>query len=339
MFHGVRFELLGPVRGWRDGVELQLGAPQQRTLLAMLLLARGQQVPLEAMLDGLWGVDIPKAATGTVRTYVSRLRSCLETHSVDEQDVLITSVGDGYVLEPGTFLLDVDVFQTRLAEGRAARDHGDTAKAARLMREALTLWYGIPLSGLPGPFTESRRLHLSDLCMATLEDKLAVDVTTGEHATAIPELRALLRGHPLHERLGELLMLALYKSSRRAEALMVFDDMRHRLRDEVGIDPGLALREMHQRILRSDSELFGPAGTGSRYQTPAQAARLPSGQTQRADRPRGRSDEPFADGKPGEVGPTAAPSFVLDPVKVRTHGVEADVQLGRDLCVGSALGH
>lgn len=303
MFDGVRFELLGPVRGSRDGIELRLGPPQQRTLLAMLLLTHGQQVPLDVMLDGLWGEDIPKAATGTVRTYVSRLRSCLETHGADEEGVVITSVGDGYVLEPGTFLLDVEVFQTRMADGKAARDHGDVANAAQLMREALMLWHGTPLSGLTGPFAESRRLHLSDLYMAAVEDKLAADVAMGEHAGAIPELRALLRKHPFHEGLASLLIQALYKSSRQAEALMIFDDMRHRLRETLGIDPGLALQEMHQRILRSDSELFDPAGTGSNYQTPAQVVPLrkaPAQHTVRlvADFYRNRSDEFFDVGRP-----------------------------------------
>lgn len=277
MFDGVRFELLGPVRGWRDGIELRLGAPQQRALLAMLLLSPGQQVPLDVMLDGLWGTDIPKAATGTVRTYVSRLRTCLGTRAADEQGVVIRSVGDGYVLEPGTFQLDVEVFRMRLAEGKAARDNGDTANAAQLMREALALWHGTPLAGLTGPFAESQRLHLCDVRMAVVEDKLAADVAMGEHVGAIPELRALLREHPFHEGLASLLMQALYKSSRQAEALMILDDMRHRLRETLGIDPGQAMREMHERILRSDSELFDPAGTGSHDQTPAQVVACDAG--------------------------------------------------------------
>jgi peptide deformylase len=264
MFLGVRFELLGPVRGWRDGRELQLGSPQQRTLLAMFLLAGGRQVPLEMILDGFWGEDVPKAAVGTVRTYVSRLRGCLETRSPQEREMPITSVGDGYVVDPDNFVLDVDVFQQRLAEARTARANQETAKAAQLMREALTLWHGIPLAGMPGPYADSRRRHLSDLCMAALEEKLALDVITGEHATAITELRALLRKQPFHEGLAETLMLALYKSSRQAEALVVFEDMRHRLRDNLGLDPGPAIQEMHQRILRADSRLFGPADPESR---------------------------------------------------------------------------
>jgi DNA-binding SARP family transcriptional activator len=275
MFHGVRFELLGPVRGWRDGTELELGSPQQRALLAMFLLAGGRQVPLDAITDGLWGENVPRAAVGTVRTYVSRLRSYLEPPSSEEPDVLITNVGDGYAMEPDTFVLDVEVFQARLAEARAARANQETAKAAHLMRDALELWRGIPLSGTPGPYADSRRLHLGDLCMAAMEEKLALDVMTGEHATAIPELRALLRKHPFHEALAELLMLALCKSSRRAEALLVFDEMRHRLCDELGIDPAPPLREMHQRILRWDSEPLNLEEAGSHQLRWAEVVRLP----------------------------------------------------------------
>jgi DNA-binding SARP family transcriptional activator len=279
MFFGVRFQLLGPVRGWRDDMELQLGPPQQRTLLAMLLLAGGRQVPLETMLDGLWGGDTPKTAVGTIRTYVSRLRDDLETRPGEEQDMPITSVGDGYVMKPGNFELDVDVFQSRLAEAKAARANQETAEAARLMRDALALWRGVPLAGMPGPYAESRRLHLSDLCMAALEEKLALDVVTGEHAAAIPELRALLREYPFHEGLAETLMLALYKSSRQADALAVFGDMRHRLRDDLGVDPGPAMREMHQRILRADSELYAPCEAGARHRAGARVVRLPEPMT------------------------------------------------------------
>jgi DNA-binding SARP family transcriptional activator len=281
MFHGVRFELLGPVRGWRDGAELELGAPQQRALLVVLLLARGRQVGLDTILDALWEEHIPKAAVGTARTYISRLRNQLETPTADEPDVRIRSVGDGYVLVPGTFELDVDVFQKRLAEARAARANQEAAKAAQLMRDALELWHGTALSGMPGPFADSRRLHLNDLYMAATEEKLALDVMTGEHAAVIPEYRALLRKHPFHEGLAELLMLALYKSSRQAEALMVFDDMRRRLRDELGLYPGPALQDMHQRILRSDSELFSPAKASSGHLAWAQVVRFPASHRER----------------------------------------------------------
>jgi DNA-binding SARP family transcriptional activator len=276
MYYGVRFELLGSVRGWRDGSDLPLGPPQQRALLAMLLLGRGRPVPLEEILDGLWGPDTPKAAVGTVRTYVSRLRGYLKPRPTGKPDVRITSVGDGYFVEPGGFALDVDAFESRLSAARAARGNREFATAVQLMREALALCRGVPLAGVPGPYAEARRQHLADLCMAAREDMLALDVITGEHASAIPELRSLLRRQPFHEGIAETLMLALYKSSRQAEALAVFDDMRRRLCDDLGVDPGPAMSEMHQRILRADSSLYEPAKTSAPFRAGGQLVCLPT---------------------------------------------------------------
>jgi DNA-binding SARP family transcriptional activator len=253
---GMKFELLGPVRAWRDGTELPLGSPQQRSLLAMLLLARGRQIPLGTMIDGMWGDGEPKAAVGTVRTYISRLRSRLEAQPADNAGVLLRCIGDGYVLEPGSAVLDVDVFERRLTDARTARENGETAKAALLMGNALALWHGGALAGAPGPYAESRRVRLAEVYMTALEEKLALDVEAGNHATAIPELKSLLTDHPYREGLSALLMHALYKSSRQAEALVAFDTMRRRLRDELGIDPGPALRTMHQRILRGGKDLI-----------------------------------------------------------------------------------
>jgi DNA-binding SARP family transcriptional activator len=102
MFRGVRFEVLGPVRGWRGESELELGSPQQRAVLVMLLLARGRQVSLDGFIDGLWEEKVPKSAGNTVRTYVSRLRRRVDS---------IESVGDGYVLRLGSAVLDLDVFE------------------------------------------------------------------------------------------------------------------------------------------------------------------------------------------------------------------------------------
>lgn len=274
MFRGVRFELLGPVRGWCDGAELPLGSRQQRALLVMLLLAGGRQVSLESMLCGLWGDDVPRAGVGAVRTYVSRLRNGLEARPAGGEPVRIRSVGDGYVVEPGAAVLDVRVFEARRAEAKAARAGQEVHRAARLMRDALALWRGVPLSGVAGPYAESRRLHLADVYLAAAEEKLALDVAAGEHAAAVPEIRALLREHQYHEGLAELLMLALYKCSRQAEALMVFDGMRRRLRDDLGIDPGPSMRGMQERILRGDGDLLGPADAGTlRRLAPVQESR------------------------------------------------------------------
>jgi DNA-binding SARP family transcriptional activator len=255
MFREMRFEVLGPVRGWHGDTELELGSPQQRAVLAMLLLARGRQVSLDGLIDGLWEADVPRSAAGTVRTYVSRLRRRVNS---------IESIGDGYVLRLGSAVLDLDEFEQRLSEARAARDRNDAAGGARLLRDALGLWRGAALAGIPGPYAASRRVPLTELYLAATEEKLAADIALGEHAAAIAELRSLLAEHPFREGFTELLMLALYKSGRQAEALYLFDDVRHRLSEELGVDPGPSLQTMHRRVLQADRRLMDtvrrPAG-------------------------------------------------------------------------------
>jgi len=262
MFCEVRFEVLGPVRGWHGKTELDLGSPQQRAVLAMLLLARGRQVSLDGLIDGLWGERVPRSAAGTIRTYVSRLRRILDKAAHAPRGGPIQSIGDGYQFRAGWAVLDLDTFEQRLTEARAARDGQDTARGARLLRDALGLWRGAALAGVPGPYADSRRVPLTELHVAATEEKLAADISLGEHAAAIVELRALLAEHPFRERLTELLMLALYKSGRQAEALDVFDGVRRRLSDELGIDPGPSLQTLHQRVLRADRRLMDAADAG-----------------------------------------------------------------------------
>jgi DNA-binding SARP family transcriptional activator len=169
---------------------------------------------------------------------------------------LIELAGDGYVLHLGSAVLDLDVFERRLSDARAARARRDSPRTARLLRDALALWRGTPLGGIPGPYADSRRLPLAELHTAATEDKLAADISLGEEVAAIAELRTLLAEHPYRERLSELLMLALYKSGRQAEALGVFDSVRRRLSLELGIDPGPALQTLQQRVLCADRRLM-----------------------------------------------------------------------------------
>jgi predicted ATPase/DNA-binding SARP family transcriptional activator len=253
---GLSFSVLGPVRAWRGDAELDVGSPQQRAVLAVLLLAGGRQVPLGALVDALWA-DPPKAAAGTVRTYISRLRGSLGTDQPGGRAEVIESVGDGYALPLCPGALDLEVF---LHKTRQARDGVGPQDAAALLRDALGLWQGTPLAGLPGDYARTQQVRLAELQMAAAEDRLALDIEQGGHVAAAAELQALLDAHPLRERLSELLMLALYRSGRQAEALAVFGRTRHQLSYELGIDPGPALRHMHQRILQTDENLIGLAG-------------------------------------------------------------------------------
>jgi DNA-binding SARP family transcriptional activator len=245
----------------------------------MLLLARGRQVSLGGLVDGLWGEHVPRAARGTVRTYVSRLRRVLDVGTGEERREPIEWIGDGYLLRLGPALLDLDVFERYLGEAREARKRRDTARGAVLLRQALGLWHGAALAGVPGPYAESRRVPLTEMHMAATEEKLESDICLGDHAVAISELRMLLAEHPFRERLTELLMAALCQSGRQAEALGAFDSTRRRLGDELGIDPGPALRTLHQRVLQADHLLTAPgvATVAAQPAHPAGAASVHGG--------------------------------------------------------------
>jgi DNA-binding SARP family transcriptional activator/tetratricopeptide (TPR) repeat protein len=253
----LRFAVLGPVRAWRGETELDLGAPQQRAVLAVLLLAEGRQVSMSGLVDALWEADPPKAAVGTVRTYVSRLRRRLATSAADGGQQMIESAGDGYVLPVRPTALDLNLFLQWTAQAREAWSAGDAARAVVFLRDALGLWKGVPLAGLPGEYAECQRARLTELRLAAVEEQLALDIELGGHVAAATELQTLLAAHPLRERLSELLMLALYRAGRQADALAVFGNARHMLNEELGIDPGPALQDMHQRILQTDEGLIG----------------------------------------------------------------------------------
>jgi len=261
MSSDLKFAVLGPVRAWRGNAELGVGAPQQQAVLAMLLLANGRQVALDAVISGLWDDDPPLAATGTIRTYVSRLRHRLDGAGRGGAAGVIESAGAGYVLSAPAGALDLDVFTRLTQDARRERASAPAgmAKAAALLRDALELGQGTPLAGVPGPYAESQRVRIIDLQLAATEERLALDIELGGHVAAAAELRSLLASHPTRERFSELLMLALYRSGRQTDALAVFDRVRRLLGEELGIDPGPGLREMHQRILEMDRGLIVPA--------------------------------------------------------------------------------
>jgi DNA-binding SARP family transcriptional activator len=246
------FRLLGPVRAWRDEIELEVGPPQQQAVLAVLLLSRGAHVSMASMLDALWGERPPKSGAGAVRTYVSRLRQILGAGEPDA-GIAIEPIGDGYALRGERMSVDVDVFERRVGAAVAARRAG--SEAAELCRQALTEWRGGPLVGVPGPYFEPIRARMIELRADAGEIAAAAQVEAGDHLAAIGSLRALITSYPLRESLHELLMLALYRAGRQADALDVYESARRVLRDELGIEPGHGLRRMQQRVLSADDAL------------------------------------------------------------------------------------
>ena len=253
----VRFTLLGQVGAWCGEQELDLGSPQQRALLAALLLRWGRPATLGELLDAVWGEKHPAAAVSVVRTYVSRLRKAFAPcggMSAGSPQVLV-SVGDGYLVRVQEDALDLARFEKRVAEARKLRADGELSAAAELLHAALDEWPGEALAGLPGPLAESERYRLQEVRLTTLETRLKLDVELGRHGDVIAELASLAGRHPLRERLCHLLMVALYRSGRQAEALAAYRATRSTLVAELGIEPGAALQSLHDRILAADASL------------------------------------------------------------------------------------
>ncbi|MCT9003317.1 AfsR/SARP family transcriptional regulator [Streptomyces rhizosphaerihabitans] len=249
----LRFSVLGPVRAWLGEDPLPAGSPQQRALLAALLLRDGRTATASELIDALWGDEPPSQALAALRTYASRLRKTLGA------EVLVSESGGYAIRSLREGALDHVRAQELAADAEKARGSGDLSHARDLLRDALALWDGEPLASIPGPYAETQRARLEEWRLQLLESRLDMDLEQGYHAEAVSELTALTAAHPLRERLRELLMLALYRSGRQAEALAVYADTRRLLADELGVDPRQGLKELQQRILQADPGLAEPS--------------------------------------------------------------------------------
>ncbi|MEV0036794.1 BTAD domain-containing putative transcriptional regulator [Streptomyces sp. NPDC050804] len=265
----LRFGVLGPVRAWRGGETLPSGSPQQRALLVALLMRDGRTATAGELIDALWGDEPPSQALAAVRTYASRLRKVLSP------GVLITEAG-GYALRTRSDSLDLNVAQELAADADKARAAGDRYLARTLINKSLGLWDGEALASVPGPYADNQRTRLEEWRLQLTETRLDLDLEVGRHAEAVSELTALTAAHPLRERLRELLMLALYRSGRQAEALAAYADTRRLLADELGVDPRPELSQLQQRILQADAELARPVEEPAPVHTVRRPAQLPA---------------------------------------------------------------
>jgi DNA-binding SARP family transcriptional activator len=250
---GIRVQLLGPVRAWRGDDELELGGPQRRALLGMLA-SRRQVVSRGELIDGLWGHRAPASAGNSVHVHISALRRVLEPRRASRAPgTLLTATGPGYRLNlaPGT--LDTDVLEGHRADARLAA--GTPRAALRSLDAALSLWQGATLAGVPGPWADIERTRLEELRHATTADRIDILLRLGGHHEVLAELTALTRRHPLRERFWGQLMLALYRCGRQGEALAAFADARRELAEQLGVDPGLSLRRLHEQVLAADPAL------------------------------------------------------------------------------------
>ncbi|MEE1736630.1 AfsR/SARP family transcriptional regulator, partial [Streptomyces sp. BE147] len=226
----LRFAVLGPVRAWRGGELLPPGSPQQRALLTALLLRDGRTATAAELIDAIWGEEPPLQALAAVRTYASRLRKALGPDTLDSES-------GGYAIRTRQDALDLNLAQELAGEAEKVRASGDRCQARALINKVLGLWDGEALASVPGPYAENQRTRLEEWRLQLTETRLDLDLEVGCHAEAVSELTALTATHPLRERLRELLMVALYRSGRQAEALAVYADTRRLLAEELGVDP------------------------------------------------------------------------------------------------------
>jgi DNA-binding SARP family transcriptional activator len=240
------FRLLGPVEATDGGTPVGLPVGKPRALLARLILDANRVVPSDVLVDSLWGDSPPASATKLVQAYVSQLRKALPAGTIETQ-------ARGYVLRAATADIDVGRFESLAAE---ADEAGDPARRAELLRRALALWRGLPLAEFrEEPFARAAARRLAELRVAALEQKLEAELELGRYERALPELGALVDAEPLRERPRRLLMLALYRSGRQAEALERYREGRRLLVDELGIEPSADLQDLERRILRRDPSL------------------------------------------------------------------------------------
>jgi len=253
----VWIRVLGPMQLWTGTAWIPIRAAQVRLVLAVFLLEAGQIVTTDRLVDELWGDKPPRTATGTVQVYVMRLRRMLEGSPV----ALVTR-GHGYQLLADDGAIDASLFERGAEQGRRSLALGMTRDGVDQLSEALGLWLGRPLADVPPSHTVTAAAErLEQLRLAIVEDRFGGALDLGRHADVIDELTELVQSHPLRERLHGLLMTALYRCGRRAEAVAVYRKARGTLVAELGLEPGPQLRRLHQAILTDSSELAAPAET------------------------------------------------------------------------------
>lgn len=306
----IRFGILGPLRAACDGRDLDLGGPKPRRLLLALLVERGRPVADDRLVELLWGADRPARVAVSLQAYVSNLRAALRP----DPEVALLRRSGGYLLQVPPGAVDVDTFEVDLATARTALAAGDAAGARTLLDEALATWRGPALPELEDdPLVRAEATRLDELHTHALEHRAEAALAMGDPVAAVAELQALVSRNPLRERLCELLMLALYRTGRQADALEQARALRDRLAEDLGVDPSPALSAMETAILRQDPALEAAPGR-------AEQARAIAGPV-----------APPADPVPSPTAELAAPIAPAEPGPAQPAGrVEGPPLVGRD---------
>jgi DNA-binding SARP family transcriptional activator len=267
----LRFAVLGPMTVEHGGVSVALPAGKPRALLMVLLLRANEVVSVSRLTEILWGARPPATARVALQNHVMRLRRQLGPCAGSR----IKTLPPGYLVEVGEGELDLQEFLALRHSGRSAGLRGAWDEAAADLQAAMDL-FG---DELPEPAIEAPGLHdtevagLAEMGLQTLEWRIDADLHLGRHEELITDLRRLRSAYPARERLHEQLMLALYRSGRQAEALAAYLGARRWLISELGVEPGLALRRLHQRMLAADASLLDATTAVAGAASPLRAAR------------------------------------------------------------------
>ncbi|WP_234834677.1 BTAD domain-containing putative transcriptional regulator [Mycolicibacterium stellerae] len=240
----VEFRILGDVEARADGQRLDIGPARQRCVLLALLVDVNRPVPTDQLIERVWSDELPHRARNSLAGYLSRLRQVIAQHGVQ-----IARQSGGYVLTADPSSIDLHCFRELTVKARAATDPAD---ADGLFEKALAMWRGVPFASLDTPWVNDVRTALEAEHLAVIFDRNDSGLRVGRHGELLAQLAAMAADHPLDERLAGQLMLAQFRCGRQADALETFRAMRERLVEELGTDPGPALRQVHQQILDGD---------------------------------------------------------------------------------------
>ncbi|MFV1971268.1 MAG: BTAD domain-containing putative transcriptional regulator, partial [Acidimicrobiia bacterium] len=255
----MEFRILGPLEVVADSEPVRLGGRSEQVVLAALIVDADRVVSADRLLDILWGEEVPNTGLKTLRSHLSRIRSRLKPWGQP-----IETVADGYVLRADTEEIDAHRFESLLVEARAHRDRSNHPVTVNLLGEALGLWRGRALHGLEDhEFARVEAIRLEELRLEALESRIDSELEMGRHDRLVAEVERLVEEHPLREGLWRLLMIALYRSGRQAEALRAFQRARTVLGEELGIEPSPELTELEEAILLQSDTVAAPT-TGVR---------------------------------------------------------------------------
>jgi predicted ATPase/DNA-binding SARP family transcriptional activator len=244
--------LFGDLEVIEEGMPRSVRGPKQRALLALLALQQGGPVNGDRLIDALWGDDTPGNPANALQALVAQLRRVLGS------DAILTSDA-GYALKVRPEDVDIFRFERMVVEARRSAGEGKASVASTLVAEALSLSRGEPLAEFAYVgFADGERARVAELVLLAIEVRAEAELALGRHEELVGDLDAMCRQYPLRERLWELLMLALYRAGRQAEALRAYSEARARLVDELGIEPGAALRDLETRILAQDPSIGAP---------------------------------------------------------------------------------